>query len=127
METLLIFVAFFVAFEFFESNWQKSHTFHGLIYKNYAMYQRGIFTYLGMNPSFFYTIFLIFGLGFDNFWMLTVLTIKFVDILFRLYIMQKISKNEDLEELFQADMSMNPFLRYFNVIIYPMLFLISNF
>jgi hypothetical protein len=127
METLLILVIFFVALELFESNWQKSNTFFGLIKKNFYAYEKGIFNYIAMNPTFLYTIFLVFGLGYDDFWMIMVFGLKFVDILFRLYIMNKIQENEDLESLLQSDMNMNIFLRYFNVIIYPSLFFISTF
>ncbi|MDY0321323.1 MAG: hypothetical protein RBR23_06280 [Arcobacteraceae bacterium] len=127
MENLYILLAVFVALELYETTWQKSKTFFGLIEKNLYFYKKGIFTYLSMNPTFFYTIFLIFGMGYDEFWMLSIFVLKFVDILFRLYIMQKISNNEDLEILLSSDMQMNLFLRYFNVVIYPSLFLISTF
>jgi hypothetical protein len=127
MENLYILLAVFVALELYETTWQKSKTFFGLIEKNFYFYKKGIFTYLSMNPTFFYTIFLIFGMGYDEFWMLTIFVLKFVDIAFRIYIMQKISKSEDLEILLSSDMKMNLFLRYFNVVIYPSLFLISTF
>lgn len=127
MEHLFILLVVFVALELYETTWQKSDTFFGLIEKNFYFYKKGIFTYLSMNPTFFYTIFLIFGMGYDEFWMFTIFVLKFVDILFRIYIMQKISKNEDLEILLSSDMKMNMFLRYFNVVVYPSLFLISTF
>lgn len=126
MDSLLILVVIFILLEFYESSWQKSDTFFGLIEKNYFIYQKGIFSYLGMNPTFFYVIFLIFGIGYQGFWMISVFILKFIDILFRLYMMKKIAQNEDLELLLSSDMKMNIFLRYFNVIIYPTLFLVST-
>lgn len=127
MEDLILLFIVFVALEAYETSWQKSNTFFALIEKNFYFYKKGIFTYLSMNPTFFYTIFLIFGMGYDGFWMLSIFVLKFVDIVFRIYLMQKIEKNEDLEILLSDDIKMNLFLRYFNILIYPSLFLISTF
>lgn len=127
MENLILLFIVFVALEAYEAYWQKSNTFFGLIEKNFYFYKKGIFTYLSMNPTFFYAIFLIFGMGYDGFWMLSIFVLKFIDILFRIYMMQKIEKNEDLEILLSDDIKMNLFLRYFNILVYPSLFLISTF
>ncbi|MCK9161204.1 MAG: hypothetical protein RBQ81_04130 [Arcobacteraceae bacterium] len=127
METILILFFVFIAFELYETVWQKSQSFLELLEKNYYFYKKGIFTYLSMNPSFFYVIFLIFALGFDDFWMYSILVIKFIDIVFKIFLMQKIEKNENIDMLLNEDLKLNVVLRYLNTIIYPTIFLISTF
>lgn len=127
METILILFFVFIAFELYETVWQKSQSFLELLGKNYYFYKKGIFTYLSMNPSFFYVIFLIFALGFDDFWMYSILVIKFIDIVFKIFLMQKIEKNENIDMLLNEDLKLNVVLRYLNTIIYPTIFLISTF
>jgi hypothetical protein len=115
----------FIAVEFFESNWQKSDSIHGLITNNYKIYQKSIFLYFTLHLSFFYTIFVSMYLNNFSFWMSSILVIKFLDIAFKLNMMQKISKGSNVEEVMPINIKMTPLFRYMNVLIYPLSFIFA--
>lgn len=115
----------FIAVEIFESNWQKSDSMYGLITNNYKIYQKNIFLYFTLHLSFFYTIFVSLYLNNFTFWMSSILVIKFLDIAFKLNMMQKISKGSSLEEIMPINPKMTPLFRYMNVLIYPISFIFA--
>lgn len=55
-----------------------------------------------------------------------IIVLKFFDIAFKLTIMQKMSKGDDLNTIIPFDININMILRYMNVLIYPSGFLIAN-
>ena len=115
----------FIALEFFESTWQKSDTLYGLIYNNFSIFNKNIILYFLLHTTFFYTIFVSFYLNNFNFWMSSILVIKFLDISFKLTIMQKLSSGKDLNEIIPMNINMNLAFRYMNLIIYPLTFLFA--
>ncbi len=125
IEHLIILLGIFIGLEVFESNWQKSDTFYGIIAKNFKIYEQSLWLYFLLNPTFIYSIFLAFYLNNFNFWMSTIVVLKFADISFRLHLMQKISNNESIQDIIPIDITMNIFLRYLNVLIYSLCFLFS--
>lgn len=120
--TLLI---LFMAVELFESNWQKHDTLYGLIYNNFLIYQKNIFFYFILHASFFYAIFLTIYLNKFDLWMLSIIGVKFLDVAFKLNMMQKLSQGVDINEIMPINIKMTPLFRYFNVIAYPATFAIS--
>ncbi|MCK5111180.1 MAG: hypothetical protein KAQ94_06635 [Arcobacteraceae bacterium] len=126
MIELFIFIIIFAGLEVFESNWQKADTFYGVIKNNYIVYQKSLLLYFFLNPTFIYTLFLSFYLNNFTFWMSSIIVLKFADISFRLHLMQKIDKDEPLSDIIPIDMSMNNYLRYINVVIYPLCFIFAN-
>lgn len=114
----------FIAIELFESNWQKSNDLHGLLANNYSIYKQNIFLYFLLNASFIYSIFLVIYLQNNSFWMLSIVGIKFLDIAFKLTIMQKISNGINLDEI-MPNIPMGPMLRYLNAILYPLIFIFA--
>ncbi len=126
MIELLIFLIIFIGLELFESTWQKADTFYGVIKNNYLVYQKSLLLYFVANPTFIYTLFLSFYLNNFTFWLSILVVIKFVDISFRLYLLQLIDRDESISNIIPIDMNMNNYLRYINVIIYPFCFLFAN-
>ncbi len=126
MIELLIFLIVFIGLEIFESTWQKADTFYGVIKNNYKVYQKSLLLYFLANPTFVYVLFLSFYLNNFTFWLSTIVVIKFADISFRLYLLQIIDKDESISTIVLADMDMNNYLRYMNVVIYPLGFLFAN-
>lgn len=115
-------LAFFIALELFESNWQKADSLYGILKNNYLVYKRSIFLYFILNSTFIYAIFLSVYLNNFGFWMGSIIILKFFDIAFRLHIMKKIDNDESIKELIPVDFKMNIYLRYINVVIYPLAF-----
>ena len=124
MNTLSLFLVF-IALEFFESTWQKSDSLYGIIKNNFLIFKQNIFLYFLLHLTFFYTIFLSFYLNNFSFWMSSILIIKFLDISFKLILMQKLSIGKDIDELIPLDVKMTLIFRYMNVLIYPLTFLFA--
>jgi len=125
MESLLFLFIFFVALEVFESNWQKSDSFYGVIKNNYQVYKRSIFIFFLLNPTFIYSIYLSYTLNNFSLLMSSIVVLKFVDISFRLHLVNKIDKDEDISNLIPYNLPMNNIFRYINVFIYPTTFILS--
>ena len=123
--SILTLLLIFIVLEFFESTWQKSDTLYGLIYNNFSIFNKNIILYFLLHTTFFYTIFVSFYLNNFNFWMSSILVIKFLDISFKLTIMQKLSSGKDLNEIIPMNINMNLAFRYMNLIIYPLTFLFA--
>ena len=123
--TILLLFLIFVALEFFESTWQKSDTLYGLINNNFSIFNKNIILYFLLHTTFFYTIFLSFYLNNFTFWMSSILVIKFLDISFKLTLMQKLSSGKEINELIPMNINMNLVFRYMNVLIYPLTFLFA--
>ena len=115
----------FVFLEFFESNWQKSNTLYGILNNNFLLFSKNIFLYFILHVTFFYTIFLSFYLNNFTFWMSSILVIKFLDISFKLTLMQKLSSGKEINELIPMNINMNLVFRYMNLVIYPLTFLFA--
>lgn len=125
MTTILILVIFFISLEVFESNWQKSNSFYGVIKNNYQVYEKNIFLYFLFNPTFFFSVYLAIIFNNFGFLMSSIIVLKFLDISFRLYLMSKIKNDEDITSLVPMDIEYTSSLRYFNVLLYPATFILS--
>ena len=123
--TILLLFLIFVALEFFESTWQKSDTLYGFINNNFSIFNKNIILYFLLHTTFFYTIFLSFYLNNFTFWMSSILVIKFLDISFKLTLMQKLSSGKEINELIPMNINMNLVFRYMNLVIYPLTFLFA--
>lgn len=119
MNTIFILVIILIFLELFESTWQKSHSFYGLIKKNYQIYNKNIFLYFIFNPTFFFSIYLSIILNNFGFLMSSIIVMKFLDISFKLFLLNKIKNDEDISSLVPIDIKYTLALRYFNVILYP--------
>ena len=116
----------FVAIELFESNWQKSSTLYGMLENNFLVYKKNIFLYFTLHISFFYSLYLSISLNNFGFWMSSILSLKFFDIIFKLSIMKKLSDGININEIIPFDANITPILRYLNVLIYPLLFIFAT-
>lgn len=127
--TIFYLFIFFIAIELFETNWQKAPTLYGILENNFKIYQKNIFLYFILHPSFFYSIYLAISLNNFGFWMSFIVILKFVDISFKLSIMKKLSKNYELSSIIPFDANITMIFRYLNLFIYPSSFLLatSNF
>ena len=125
MTTILILVIFFISLEIFESTWQQANSFYGVIKNNYKIYDKNIFLYFLFNPTFFFSIYLSMQFNNFGFLMSSIIVLKFLDISFRLFLMNKIQKDEDITYLVPIDIEYTLLLRYFNVFLYPITFILA--
>ncbi|PKN15028.1 MAG: hypothetical protein CVU67_02585 [Deltaproteobacteria bacterium HGW-Deltaproteobacteria-24] len=125
MDNLIFLFFLFVALELFEANWQKSESLYGVIYNNFLVYQKSLFTFFILNPTFFYVVFLTIYLNTDSFLMYAMMIIKFVDVAFKITMMKKLSQGQKMEEIMPVNVKMGFVYRYMNVVIYPLTFLFA--
>ena len=125
MITLLTLLFIFVLLEIFESTWQKSNSFYGVIKNNYQIYNKNIFLYFLFNPTFFFSVYLSMHFNDFGFFMSSIIVLKFLDISFRLFLLNKIDKDEDISYLVPMNIEYTFTLRYFNVALYPVTFILA--
>lgn len=126
MQEVYLELLILIIFEFYESSWQKAPTLGQMLANIYSRYQQGIFTFLFSHPSFYYLLYL--GLKYDltNFWFLSILFFKFMDISYKLVLVKKIEEKALAEVLpVPLDMKISPWMGYINVVLYPLLFLLA--
>ncbi len=125
MDNLIFLFSLFLAFELFESNWQKSDSLYGVVSNNYNIYKKSMLLFFVMNPSFIFSLYLAIGLYDFGFWMSFIVILKFADIATRLMMFKKIDNDEDISSILPVDIPMNIYLRYLNLAIYlPALFIV---
>ncbi len=126
MQEIIIYVFLLALFEFYESSWQSGATLHEVIENLYAKYQKGIFYFLLCHPSFIYVLYLGVKYDLSNFWYLSILFFKFLNISFELVIIQKLQERKLYEILpIPLDMRIERWMSYLNVLIYPTLLFLS--
>jgi len=123
------YILLFVLFELYEAKWQKARTFEDMIQINHKLYIRSPFQYFFFHSSFIYSIYLMQSTANYNFWMVSIVMMKFVDIAFKLYLIDKISKNryDEATKLLPVNMNMTPTMRYSNSLLYPLTFIFALF
>ena len=125
MITLLTLLLIFILLEVFEASWQKSDSFYGVIKNNYQIYSKNIFLYFLFNPTFFFSVYLSIFFNNFGFLMSSIIVLKFLDISFRLFLLNKIQKDEDISYLVPMNIEYTFTLRYFNVLLYPGTFIFA--
>jgi|SaaInl8_150m_RNA_FD_contig_123_7072_length_1240_multi_246_in_0_out_2_1 hypothetical protein len=104
---------------------------YGVLKNNYTLYKKNIFLYFLFNTTFIFTLYLILNLTeyYSSttfvFWILSILAMKSMDIIFKIFLFKKIDNNETLEQYLPIDINIGFMLRYFNVFIYPFMFIIA--
>lgn len=58
--------------------------------------------------------------------MSSIIVLKFLDISFKLSIMQKLNRGMQIENIVPFNVNITPVLRYLNVLIYPITFLLAT-
>ena len=122
MQEIIIYVFVLVLFEIYESSWQMGSSMQQIIANIYTQYKKGLLSFFFHHPSFIYSLYV--GMKFDlsNFWFLTLLSLKFFDIAFKLVVAQKIDENR-LNEVLPIELTtpIPKWMGFMNVLIYPVM------
>ena len=123
MNTAILFILILIILELFESWWQRSDTMVGVLAKGYHYYQKSIFLFLLMHPSFYFIVFVILTTHILNGWMVTILLLKSVDILFKITMMQNIFVKDQADEVLGSFLEepLSPWIFLTGVSLYPFL------
>lgn len=119
--SLTLILTLFIILELFESTWQRNNTFYGLIQNNFSIYKKNIFLYFLLHATFFYALFIALVFNIFNFYISSIIILKFFDIVIKISIMKKLSSNYLLEDIMPINFNMTVIYSYFNLLLYPFL------
>ncbi|MRJ03362.1 MAG: hypothetical protein C6I05_07930 [Epsilonproteobacteria bacterium] len=115
-------VAVLFLLEFYESQWQRGKTVGEVIGRAYRRYREGIFYFLFSHPSFYYSLYVGLKYNLTNFWFLSLIFLKFMDISYKLTIFKKIEEGKGGEALpLPLETPVTPIMAYLNLLLYPTL------
>ncbi|BAF70561.1 hypothetical protein [Nitratiruptor sp. SB155-2] len=122
MNEIIIYVFTLALFELYESSWQRGSTLGAIINNIYTRYKKSMFYLILSHPAFIFCLYLGVQYDLTNFWFLSILFMKFLDISYKLVLAKKIEENR-IEEVLPvpSDMPIQPWMMYLNVILYPVL------
>ncbi|MCH9739916.1 MAG: hypothetical protein K0U38_03620 [Epsilonproteobacteria bacterium] len=129
MNILIQIVLLMVMLELIEANLQKAGTLELMIERLYGYYQKSIFLFFLVHPSYYFVIFISLYLNLLDFYIIAILVIKSLDIFFKIeMIQQRFIKQEMDEELkIMMKMKMAPWMSLLGVIMYVPLLAMSIF
>ena len=123
MDTLMPLILILIILELFEAWWQRSDTMVGVLALGYHYYQKSIFLFFLMHPSFYYALFVILITQVLNGWMVTILLLKSVDLFFKITMMQNIFVKGEVDEILGSFLEepLSPWIFLTGVSLYPFL------
>ena len=123
MDTLIALILILIILELFEAWWQRSDTMIGVLALGYHYYQKSIFLFFLMHPSFYYMLFVILFTQALNGWMVTILLLKSVDLFFKITMMQNIFVKEEVDEMLGSFLEepLSPWIFLTGASLYPFL------
>ncbi len=90
MENILTFVAILVVLELFEAYMQKADTLYGVMEKLYVWYQKSIFAFFLIHPSFYFVLFVVIVTDVLNLYIILILTFKIFDLFYKIELIKSI-------------------------------------
>jgi len=99
MSSVVILVLILIFLEMFEALWQRSETMMGVLKNGYHYYQKSIFLFLLMHPSFYYILFVALLTNILNGWIITILLFKTMDIFLKIALIQNIFVKDEVDEI----------------------------
>ncbi len=123
MDTLIALILILIILELFEAWWQRSDTMMGVLAEGYHYYQKSIFLFFLMHPSFYYILFVILFTQVLNGWMVTILLLKSVDLFFKITMMQNIFLKGEADDVLGSFLEepLSPWIFLTGVSLYPFL------
>jgi hypothetical protein len=127
MSAVITLVCIMALLEALEIRWQKGETFKEIILSNYEIYRLNMFIYFLRHPTLWFTLFLSIELGIYNWLMLSIIGMKFFDIVMKLNLITKVNKSGasylDNEDYMNISVSKN--MKLVGVVLYPIALLVA--
>jgi len=117
---ILNYILLFALLEIYEVQWQKAHTMIGMLSRMYQYYQKSIFLFLVMHPTFYFAI-MFTMLSEYNIYAIILLLIKTVDIITKMLLIKQIFIQKDISDELKVVlfMPLNDFMPYIGLLVYP--------
>jgi len=121
-DLILNYILLFILLEIYELSWQKAPSIMGMLIRMHKYYQKSIFLFLIMQPTFY------FAIGFamlSNYApsALILLFIKTFDIATKILLIEQVFKKKELSQELSLILlaPINSFLPYIGLLLYPIL------
>lgn len=117
-----------VILEIFEISWQKGKNFRDYISSLFSFYKKGVIFFILLHPTLYFVIFAQITLQNYSFLASSLVIIKFLDLSFKISLMDKIYNNKNLgsfEPLLKGNYNIPAGFKFIGIIIYPTLFLFA--
>lgn len=130
MNILSQIVLLMLIIELIETHLHKAETLGLIIDRLYGYYQKSVFLFFLVHPSFYFTIFVSLYLNILNFYMIAILLLKGLDIFFKIEMMRqkfvyKESMDKELENMLRLKMS--PLVSFLSSLMYVPLLAMALF
>ena len=125
-ELALNYIFLFLFLEIYEVQWQKAQTLMGMLARMHRRYEKSIFLFLIMHPTFYFAIgFMI--LSEYNVYAITLFVIKAVDVAMKIVVINKVFVEKELtQELTLALLTpLRKWFPYIGLIAYPPLIFLA--
>ena len=126
MELFTQFIIIMIVLELMEASLQNAKTLGGMIEKLYAYYNKSIFLFFMIHPTFYFILFVSTYLNLLNFYIIAILLIKTFDMFFKIELIKQryIQKDMDNELKEMLSLEMAPWMGLFGVFLHvPLLFM----
>ncbi|WP_024954274.1 hypothetical protein [Sulfurospirillum arcachonense] len=124
-QNIQLFLIILIFLEIFELFWQRGKNFRDYVGNLFYFYKKGVIFFILLHPSLYFVIFA--QMSFQNYSFLSslLILIKFLDISFKMSLMDKIYKKKDLgafAPLLKANYPLSIGIKGAGLIIYPTIF-----
>jgi len=129
MSTLLTIILILILLEIFEAWWQHSTNMEGVLSNGYQYYKKSIFLLFLMHPAFYFTIFVILYTQIINLWLISILTLKIIDLFFKITLIKGLFEGGDISPnirkilkeplspiIFLTSLGISPFLMFYGLL-----------
>ena len=126
MEILTQLITIMIVLELMEASLQKATTLGGMIEKLYVYYNKSIFLFFMIHPTFYFTLFVSLYLNIVNFYIIVILLIKTFDMFFKIELIRQryYQKEMDKELEGMLTLKMAPWMGLLGIFMYvPLLFM----
>jgi len=129
MNILSQIVLLMLLIELIETNLHRAETLELMITRLYGYYQKSIFIFFLVHPSFYFVIFVSIYLNTLDFYMIFILLLKSLDIFFKIEMMRQrfVFKKMDVELEEMLKLKISPFITILSSLIYVPLLAMSLF
>jgi len=124
---LIEIISVMILLEIFESSWQRAESVEGILENSYFYYNKSIFLFFLMHPTFYFVLFVSLYTSVLNLGIISILIFKALDLLFKLDIINKhfINHNLDIELTNMIKSKVEPWVFLMGLFMYVPVLLIS--
>lgn len=117
-----------VLLELFEFFWQKGNSLKDYMQSLLNAFQKSTILFICLHPSFFFVLFCIFALNIKSPFLLAIGGLKFFDIGFKIYILDRVSKGMPLgiyKDMFNENINISNMSKILSSAFYVFLFYLA--